>query len=218
MGLDPYLLADAVDMLWRDAHGGAAEHSEAVRDARKATGLTLNRIEKWEEAGKDHSTYPGFDTKARTLASEMPSLGIGQGYKGGTNADAADYAGELWQLLRESNKRPAKDDPALLRQAVELAAANNVEIIRPLSFSAERFAAWLLKSNIPWPRLLSGALDLSDDAFRQMARLHPSVAPLRELRHSLSQLRLNDLCRRDRWPQSVPVVGIRQSHGTQSAE
>ena len=39
----------------------------------------------------------------------------------------------------------------------------------------------------------SGKLDLSDDAFRQVARAHPSVAPLRELRSSLSELRLSDL-------------------------
>lgn len=63
----------------------------------------------------------------------------------------------------------------------------------PRSFSAARFAEWLVRADIPWPRLDSGALDLSDDTFRQMARLYPLVAPLRELRYSLSQLRLNAL-------------------------
>jgi DNA polymerase family A len=61
------------------------------------------------------------------------------------------------------------------------------------SFNSERFAAWLNLNNIPWPRLISGRLDLSDDTFRQQARVHPSVAPLRELRSSLSELRLHDL-------------------------
>ena len=61
------------------------------------------------------------------------------------------------------------------------------------TFKRERFAAWLIQNAIPWPQLTSGALDLSDDAFRQMARQYPVVAPLRELRHSLSQLRLNEL-------------------------
>jgi DNA polymerase I len=63
----------------------------------------------------------------------------------------------------------------------------------PLRFSSARFADWLVRNGIPWPRLDSGALDLSDDTFRQMARLYPLVAPLRELRYSLSQLRLNSL-------------------------
>ena len=61
------------------------------------------------------------------------------------------------------------------------------------SFSAARFAEWLARTGIPWPRLESGALDLKDNTFQQMARQHPAVAPLRELRHSLSQLRLNEL-------------------------
>jgi hypothetical protein len=62
-----------------------------------------------------------------------------------------------------------------------------------MSFRAERFAAWLARAGIPWPRLPSGVLDLSDDTFREQARSWPAVAPLRELRHALSQLRLNDL-------------------------
>lgn len=61
------------------------------------------------------------------------------------------------------------------------------------SFKAERFAEWLARQAIPWPRLDSGSLNLSDDTFRQAARQYPTVAPLRELRHTLSQLRLNDL-------------------------
>ncbi len=61
------------------------------------------------------------------------------------------------------------------------------------TFKADRFAAWLARSGIPWPRLASGALDLSDDTFRQMARIYPTVTPLRELRNSLSELRLSDL-------------------------
>ena len=61
------------------------------------------------------------------------------------------------------------------------------------TFKAERFAQWLGRAGIPWPRLASGRLDLSDDAFRQAARAHPEVAALRELRYALSQLRLSDL-------------------------
>jgi hypothetical protein len=41
--------------------------------------------------------------------------------------------------------------------------------------------------------LESGRLDLSDDAFREMSRAYPRVAPMRELRSALSELRLNDL-------------------------
>src|SRR5262249_54736793 len=61
------------------------------------------------------------------------------------------------------------------------------------TFKADRFASWLARKGIPWPRLESGKLDLSDDTFRQQAKTHPVVAPLRELRSALSELRLNEL-------------------------
>jgi hypothetical protein len=61
------------------------------------------------------------------------------------------------------------------------------------TFKADLFANWLARPGIAWPLLESGCLDLSDDAFRQQARVYPSISPLRELRSSLSDLRLNDL-------------------------
>jgi DNA polymerase-1 len=61
------------------------------------------------------------------------------------------------------------------------------------SFRADRWAEYLARNDIPWPRLESGRLDLSDDTFRQMAKACPAVAPMRELRSALSDLRLNDL-------------------------
>jgi DNA polymerase-1 len=61
------------------------------------------------------------------------------------------------------------------------------------SFRADRWSGYLAKHGIPWPVLGSGRLDLSDDTFRHMAKAYPAVAPIRELRGALSDLRLNDL-------------------------
>jgi hypothetical protein len=62
------------------------------------------------------------------------------------------------------------------------------------TFKTERFAAWLIEQSIPWPRLASGALDLSDDCFHEMGRAYPEkVSPIRELRQALSLLRLESL-------------------------
>lgn len=63
----------------------------------------------------------------------------------------------------------------------------------PMSFSVLRFEDWLARNNIPWPRLASGSPALDDETFKEMARRYTSVAPLRELRNILGQLRLNDL-------------------------
>lgn len=69
----------------------------------------------------------------------------------------------------------------------------NFGVFEGRSFKADRFAAWLGRTGIPWPRLDSGRLDLSDDAFREAARVYPSVAPLHDLRVALSKMRLSDL-------------------------
>jgi DNA polymerase-1 len=62
-----------------------------------------------------------------------------------------------------------------------------------LTFKSARFEDWLIRNDIPWPRLGSGALALDDKTFRQMAKAYSKVSPLRELRHALGTLRLNNL-------------------------
>jgi DNA polymerase I len=61
------------------------------------------------------------------------------------------------------------------------------------SFREAKFENLLIKLGIPWPRLDSGRLSLDDDSFRDMIKSYPVLSPLRELRHALSELRLNDL-------------------------
>lgn len=69
----------------------------------------------------------------------------------------------------------------------------NYGVYDGLTFKADRFAAWLSAHSIEWPMLQSGALMLDDDTFREMAKLHPEIEPIRQLRTTLAQLRLNDL-------------------------
>jgi DNA polymerase I len=61
------------------------------------------------------------------------------------------------------------------------------------TFKQEKFAAYLARAGIAWPRLPSGALDLRDGTFKEIARKNPGIATLRELRTSLAKMRLNTL-------------------------
>jgi DNA polymerase-1 len=61
------------------------------------------------------------------------------------------------------------------------------------SFRRDKFADWLAKNQISWPTTIGGALKLDADTFREMAKSNQLVAPLHELRATLSQLRLNEL-------------------------
>jgi DNA polymerase-1 len=69
----------------------------------------------------------------------------------------------------------------------------NYGIYEGRTFKQVRFARYLAKNDIPWPYLDSGALDLKDNTFRDMARAYPQLGPLKELRASLGQMRLEEL-------------------------
>jgi hypothetical protein len=61
------------------------------------------------------------------------------------------------------------------------------------SFRTKNWADYLQREGIAWPRLPTGALELTDETFKQMARIHPKVAPIRELRGALSAMRLSNI-------------------------
>jgi DNA polymerase I len=57
------------------------------------------------------------------------------------------------------------------------------------SFNRKRFAAYLARNGIPWPRLPSGQLQLEQQVFKSQAEAYPVLAPLRELTLTLAQMR-----------------------------
>ena len=61
------------------------------------------------------------------------------------------------------------------------------------TFKVDKWAHYLQKNDIAWPRLDSGRLDLKDDTFKAMARIYPAVDRMRNLRRSLSETRVHDL-------------------------
>ena len=61
------------------------------------------------------------------------------------------------------------------------------------TFKAGLFAGYLVDNKIDWPRTEAGRLALDRDTFRDMAKRYPQLYPLEELRHALSDLRLEVL-------------------------
>jgi hypothetical protein len=194
--IDAQELVIAVDYVWREHKDSTEDFYAAKRRAREITGLTPARVSRWENGLLDHSTYPGLDTQARELADQYPQLGLGRGFGSDSGYDRTDYAGLLWEILRDRQDRPRpRHDSEILETAGEMVCRGDALVVAslPQSFNAVRFARWLTSTGIPWPRLDGGQLALDDETFRQMARRHPEVAPLRELRHTLGQLRLHEL-------------------------
>lgn len=82
-----------------------------------------------------------------------------------------------------------KDIPPRLVQKVDQAYG----VFEGRTFKRDRWRRWTEIQGIAWPELSSGAQALDADTFREMARVHPEVLDMKELRASLSQLRLADL-------------------------
>jgi len=62
-----------------------------------------------------------------------------------------------------------------------------------VTFKSGLFAAYVAGNGIDWPRSTTGKLQLDQDTFRDMSKRYPKLEPLKELRHALSDLRLEKL-------------------------
>ena len=122
-----------------------------------------------------------------------PTMALGQALLRGRYMAAAahmEWAGVPIDVSRLARLRTGWDG---IREQLVISVDGRYGVYDGLIFRAEHFGGWLARAGIPWPRLPSGALDLADDTFREMARVYPQVQALRELRIALSQLRLNAL-------------------------
>jgi DNA polymerase I len=133
------------------------------------------------------------DALARLLPVMAPRIDLPRALLRGRYMAAAarmEYAGPSIDVLMLDKLRRYW---ALIQDKLIERIDADYHVFEGRTFKLERFEAWLVRAGIPWPRLESNRLDLSDDTFRQMAKIYPAVAPLRELRSSLADLRLNDL-------------------------
>jgi DNA polymerase I-like protein with 3'-5' exonuclease and polymerase domains len=71
--------------------------------------------------------------------------------------------------------------------------AKEYPVFEGKTFKQALFADYLIEQGIAWPRTEKGSLALDRETFRQQVRQHPQLAPIREVRDSLSQLRLSKI-------------------------
>ncbi len=88
---------------------------------------------------------------------------------------------EVYRLLRDNA-------PRLRQRLIEVVDAE-FGVYENGHFKVARFAAYLRDHHIAWPYHPNGHLKLDDDTFKDMARAHPQIEPLRQLRKTLAQLR-----------------------------
>jgi hypothetical protein len=134
------------------------------------------------------------DALARLLPAMLPHVDLPRALLRGRYMAAAarvEWAGVPIDTVTLARLRERWD---WLRDRLIAAVDADYGVFDGRTFKVDRWADYLAHQGIPWPRLDSGALALDEDTFREVARSYPAeVGPIRELRHTLGQLRLNDL-------------------------
>jgi len=148
-----------------------------------------------KEEIKDLINYCEADVEAlsKLLPAMLPEIDIGRALLRGRYMKAAakiEHNGipidtDTLHLLKEQWERLPQQLIALID--------NDYGVFEEQTFKYDLFAKYLIANDIPWPRLASGKLDLKDETFRERAKSYPQLNALRELRLSLSQLRLSNL-------------------------
>jgi DNA polymerase I len=133
------------------------------------------------------------DALARLLPKMEPSLDVKRGLlRGRYMASVArmEHGGIPWDTAKFNIAKTQWDGiKARLIHKID----GDYGVFENGVFKRSLFEKFLIERDIPWPKLASGALDLQDDTFREMARSYPVVAPIRELRSALSKLKLSNL-------------------------
>jgi DNA polymerase I len=155
---------------WRD-YGQDAVFAYCEEDVARSTDLLRAQI-------RGSNRFPRLNTNLVLFWSNYSAKAVALIQARGIPIDMY-----LWNLVQE-NKRAVIGE--LLRR-FDPSYGDDEPIYTPDGeFSYARFEAWLVRSGIPfWPRLASGQLDLSSDAFRMMS-IFPGVEALHALRDTIN--------------------------------
>lgn len=176
-------------MTWYGLGGIETAEKESMRQLAQRGGL-------WNEAEQQALLdYCESDVAvlARLWPKMTPTLDIPRALLRGRYMKAAAQIEHNGIPLDTHSLGRLWDQWALIQDYLIVKIDGSYGIYEGCSFKITRFAAYLVAHDIPWPRLPTGRLDLKDDTFREMARSNPEIAPLRELRVALSQMRLSEL-------------------------
>jgi DNA polymerase family A len=155
--------------LWRK-HGKQAVLDYCEEDVARSADLLRAQL-------RGHGDLPPVDTERVLWWSNYSAKAIALIQARGIPIDMA-----LWNLVQGNRAAVIRE---LLRQ-FDPSYGSDAPIYTPEGeWSYTRFENWLARSGVPgWPRLDSGALDLSSNAFRLMYHL-PGIEGLHALRDSI---------------------------------
>jgi hypothetical protein len=167
----------------------AAQHKDAMRD------LTL-RGGPWSEQEQiDLLDYCETDVVALELLlpAMMPTMDLPRALMRGRYMKAVSHMHTTGTPIDTQMQLEIATYWDQIQDALIAEIDASYGVFEGRTFKAKNWADYLQKEGIAWPRLATGRLELTDDTFKQMARIYPKVAPIRELRSALSEMRLSNI-------------------------
>jgi hypothetical protein len=126
-------------------------------------------------------------------AITMTPKGLGQALLRGRFAAAVAHMEHTGVPIDVERLRLIREAWPDLKGKLIAAVDGDFGVYEGTHFREGLFAAWLVEHDIDWPRTPHGHVQPDDDCFKDLSKVHPELAPLRELRHALSELRLENL-------------------------
>jgi DNA polymerase-1 len=167
----------------------AAQHKDAMRD------LTLRGGPWTEQEQIDLLVYCETDVVALELLlpAMMPTLDLPRALMRGRYMKAVSHMHATGTPIDTQMQLEIATYWDQIQDALIEEIDASYGVFEGRTFKAKNWADYLQKEGIAWPRLATGRLELTDDTFKQMARIYPKVAPIRELRSALSEMRLSNI-------------------------
>ena len=156
----------------------------------------INRGGPWSTAEKERIIdYCGQDVSActRLLTPMLRDIDLGRALYRGRYMSASAQMEFNGIPIDKPTLTKLKERWSDIQDALIAKVDSAYNCFEARTFKEAKFEAWLDKNEIPSPRHPSGQLDLSRETFKNVVSIYPAVAPLRELRTSLSEMRLNAL-------------------------
>jgi DNA polymerase-1 len=150
----------------------------------------------WTEQEKnDIVAYCGDDVEGLTqlLSKMLPDINFPQAlFRGEYSWAAAVIERNGVPLDGDACTRLLKYFPAIQNNLIN-AVNPEYDVYESGTFQQTKFAAYLEKHAISWPRTETGQLRLDDDTFKDMSRIYPQLSTLHELRKTIGKMRLIQL-------------------------
>ena len=167
----------------------AAKHKDAMRD------LVLRGGPWTAQEQRDILDYCETDVSALELLlpAMLPTLDLPRALMRGRYMKAVSHIHAVGTPIDTEMRQEIATYWDQIQDALIAQIDASYGVYEGRTFKTKNWADYLQREGIAWPRLPSGALEMTDDTFKQMAGIHPQVAPIRELRSALSEMRLSNI-------------------------